>query len=58
MSAYDRMTDSLQSQHGKTGCAEDVVLQLLSHIRLCDFMDCSTPGFPVLHCLSTDDELE
>ena len=18
---------------------------------LCDFMDCSTPGFPVLHCL-------
>ena len=23
-----------------------------SHVRLCDPMDCSTPGFPVLHCLS------
>ena len=22
-------------------------VQLLSHVRLCDPMDCSTPGFPV-----------
>ena len=22
-----------------------------SHLALCDPMDCSTPGFPVLHCL-------
>ena len=28
-----------------------VVVQLLSHVRLCDSMDCSTPGFPILHCL-------
>ena len=25
------------------------VVQLLSHVLLCDFLDCSTPGFPVLH---------
>ena len=24
-------------------------VQLLSHVRLCNTMDCSTPGFPVLH---------
>ena len=29
-----------------------VAIQLLSHIQLCDPVDCSTPGFPVLHCLS------
>ena len=28
-----------------------VVVQLLSRIQLCDPMDCSTPGFPVLHYL-------
>ena len=28
-----------------------VVVQLLSCVRLCDPMDCSTPGFPVLHHL-------
>ena len=26
-------------------------VQFLSLVRLCDLMDCSTPGFPVLHCL-------
>ena len=26
-------------------------VQSLSHVRLCDLIDCSTPGFPVLHCL-------
>ena len=28
-----------------------VVVQLLSCVRLCDLMDCGTPGFPVLHHL-------
>ena len=28
-----------------------IVVQSLSHVRLCDPMDCSTPGFPVLHHL-------
>ena len=28
-----------------------VVVQLLYHIQLCDPMDCSAPGFPVLHYL-------
>ena len=28
-----------------------VVVQLLSHVQLCDPMDCSTPGSSVLHCL-------
>ena len=28
-----------------------VVVQSLSHVQLCDRMNCSTPGFPVLHYL-------
>ena len=28
-----------------------VVVQSLSYLILWDPMDCSTPGFPVLHCL-------
>ena len=28
-----------------------VIVQLLSHVRFCYIMDCSTPGFPVLHHL-------
>ena len=28
-----------------------VVVQLLSRVRLCDSMDCSTPGLCVLHHL-------
>ena len=28
-----------------------VVVQLLSHVQLCDPVDCSAPGFPVLHHL-------
>ena len=28
-----------------------VVVQCLSCVRLCDAMDCSTPGSPILHCL-------
>ena len=28
-----------------------VVVQLLSHVKLCHPMDCSTPGFTDLHCL-------
>ena len=27
------------------------VIQLLCHVQLCDPMDCSMPGFPVLHQL-------
>ena len=27
------------------------VVQLLSRVRLCDPMDCSTPGFPIYHQL-------
>ena len=28
-----------------------IIYVVLSHVRLCDPMDCSMPGFPVLHCL-------
>ena len=28
-----------------------ISVQSLSHVQLCDPMDCSTPGFPVLHHL-------
>ena len=28
-----------------------IVVQSLSHVQLCDPMDCSMLGFPVLHCL-------
>ena len=30
-----------------------VVVQLLSRVQLCNSMDCSMPGFPVLHYLHT-----
>ena len=29
----------------------NLVVQSLSHVQLCNPMDCSTPGFPVLHYL-------
>ena len=29
-----------------------IVVQSLSHVRLCNFMDCSTPGIPALHHLA------
>ena len=32
-------------------CAMSSVVQSLSHVWLWDPMDCSTPGFSVLHCL-------
>ena len=35
-----------------THCSLLFVLQLLSRVRLCDPMDCSTPAFPALHHLS------
>ena len=28
-----------------------IYVVVLSHVQLCDPMDCSTPGFPVLHFL-------
>ena len=31
---------------------KNTVVQSLSHFQLCKPMDCNTPGFPVLHCLS------
>ena len=33
-----------------------VVVQSLSRVRLCDPMDCSMPGFPVLHYLPDSEE--
>ena len=35
----------------KCGIFVFVIVQLLSHVRLCEFVDCSAPGFPVLHHL-------
>ena len=32
-------------------CLYIIVIQLLSYVHSCDPMDCSTPGFPVLHSL-------
>ena len=34
-----------------TGLRVMLAVQLLSHVRLCDSMDCSVPGSSVLHCL-------
>ena len=34
-----------------TNSAFVMVVQLLSRVWLCDPLDCSTPSFPVLHCL-------
>ena len=36
---------------GISGLQNEVVVQLLSHVQLCDPVACSTPGFPVLHYL-------
>ena len=43
---------------GELGCVvlhpcpgNNVVVQSLCHVVLCHSMDCSTPGFPVLHYL-------
>ena len=45
----------LPPQNSRRGCRQDAggggVLQSLNHIWLCEPMDCSTPGFPVLHHL-------
>ena len=32
--------------------SEIIVVQSLSHVRLCNLMDCSTPGIPALHHLA------
>ena len=37
----------VEQQHEYTSCCSVAKLCL----TLCDLMDCSTPGFPVLHCL-------
>ena len=36
---------------GNTSLTSPSSVQLLSHVQLCDSMDCSTPGFPVHHQL-------
>ena len=47
---YIEMTELLEGkQIGDQECS--VVVQSLSHVQLCDAMDCNTPGFPVLHHL-------
>ena len=38
-----------REQKKKKKAAGFVVVQPLSHVQLCDPMDSSTPGFPVLH---------
>ena len=40
-----------QSSKDRLSCMVVTVVQPLSCVRLCDPMDCSTPGFPVLHRL-------
>ena len=46
---------SLQEIHGSEEVVNDilriVVAQLLSHMPLCDPLDCSTPGFPIPYYL-------
>ena len=39
----------LYKHQGLRSCI--AVAQSLSHVWLCDCVDCSMPGFPVLHCL-------
>ena len=54
-SAFSKRRKSHQKGN-KNGLADVVVIvvgaaQPLTHLRLCNPMDCGTPGFPVLHCL-------
>ena len=40
-----------KESHEEVACIFFIVVQSLSGVRLCDSMDCSTPGFPDLHYL-------
>ena len=39
------------SKSTKASFSSITIVQLLSHVQLCDPMDCPTPGLPVLHRL-------
>ena len=41
----------LQWKHGVLTTGPSVVVQSLSRVQLCNLMNCSMPGFPVVHCL-------
>ena len=43
------ITDKKQTKNNKKTCFLYLVFQLLNHVTLCNPMDCSTPGFPILH---------
>ena len=53
---FDHLTAASTIQLGLFSRGEEtipsvVAIQSLSRVRLCNPMDCSTPGFPVLHHL-------
>ena len=53
---YGQNTFCLSAHEPRDICAVPAsvvvaVVQLLSHVQLCDPINCSTPGFPVLHHL-------
>ena len=53
---YGQNTFCLSAHQPRDICAVPAsvvvaVVQLLSHVQLCDPINCSTPGFPVLHHL-------
>ena len=47
----DFQADALTSEPPFISLVSAFVVQALHCVRLCDPMDCSTPGFPVLHYL-------
>ena len=49
--AAKRYLSNRQVWPGLQNEAVTIVVQLLSHVRLCDPMSFSMPGFPVLHHL-------
>ena len=43
--------ENVEPMKTKTSYRWLFVVQLQSRVQLCDHMDCSTPGFPVLQCV-------
>ena len=55
---YEKTVETIQREETLNGSATSpkswpyvTVVQLLSHVRLCNAVNCSMPGFPVLHYL-------
>ena len=49
------MSIDVEEQRKRKGIYKVVVVQLLSCVKLCEAMDCSTPGSSVFYCVSEEE---